>query len=116
MSKDNDNQSTRDFFKSCFGNILILVLLFFGAGYIWSLSQDKEEPIEYARYEVNYIHISGEQRTKYLNLDAEGISLALGFCDGNYFIFQDRHQNKADCNVQPLIYGATDIVSFKKVK
>jgi hypothetical protein len=112
----NQNNETRDFFKSCFGNILIIALLFLLAGYLWSLSQDKEEPIEYARYEVNYIHISGEQRTKYLNLDAEGISLALGFCKGNYFIFQDRHQNKADCNVQPLIYGATDIVSFKKVK
>lgn len=115
MSKHN-NSDTGDFFKSCFGSILIIALLFLGAGYFWSLSQDEQEEVEYARYEVNYIHISGEQRTKYLYLDAEGISLALGFCKGNYFIFQDRHQNEVDCNMQPLIYGATDIVSFKKVK
>jgi hypothetical protein len=83
----------------------------------WSLSQDEQEEVEYARYEVNYIHISGEKMIKYLYLDAGGINLEVGFCKGSHFIYDaGEFPNRHPCNTNRLIYGATDIVSFKKVK
>lgn len=106
-----------NYLRSCLANILsIAFLAFAGLSLVWALGTNEPSQKEYAFYEVNYIHLSGAKMTTRLYLDAGGIDLKVGFCKGSYFIFQDRHKNEHDCNMEPLIYGATDIISFKKVK
>lgn len=102
--------------KSCLANIAMIIVAAALLIYLFSFNVGEEENTELAWYEVNYIHISGERMTKRLYLDAGGINLEVGFCNGSYFIFDDAHQDKHDCNARRLIYGATDIISFQKIK
>jgi hypothetical protein len=110
------------FYKSCLINLLciafiIAAALLMAVGLNSLRGADKPEQKEYAMYEVNYIHLSGAKMTTRLYLDAGGIDLKVGFCEGSYFIYDDSEfQNSHPCNTNTLIYGATDIISFKKVK
>lgn len=112
MSKQDESNP----FKSCLANIVIIIVAAALLIYLFSFNVGEEEQVEYAWYEVKYIHLSGETKIKHLSLDAEGINLEVGFCNGSYFIFDDAHDDKHDCNVRRLIYGATDIISFQKIK